>query len=309
MVQLNRKRVILAKIESVYGTDPVPTGAANAILVSNPNITPLSADLVNRNLIRTYLGASDQLLAGQHVELDFEVEMQGSGTAGTAPAYGPLLRACGLSETITASTKVEYSPVSAAFESATIYYNIDGVLHKVSGCRGTVDLDMTAKAIPVFKFKMVGLYTAPTDTALPVPTYTGFKTPLVVNNVNTSGFAFFSYSGVMESLAISLNNTVAHRTLVGSDYVQISDRQSSGTVVFEAPAIGTLDVFESAIGTTLGALNLLHGTASGLKVQITSSTVDISQPVYKETDGVNMISCPFNLLPSAGNDEFKITVL
>ena len=38
-----RQTVILAKIETVSGTDAVPTGAANALLISNMNITPLEA--------------------------------------------------------------------------------------------------------------------------------------------------------------------------------------------------------------------------------------------------------------------------
>ena len=94
MPLLTRKRLIVAKIESTYGTDPTPTGA-NAILVRNLEITPLEAETVNRDLVRPYLGASDQLLAQTRVSMTFEVEMAGSGTAGTAPAYGPLLKACG----------------------------------------------------------------------------------------------------------------------------------------------------------------------------------------------------------------------
>ena len=46
----------------------------------------------------------------QRVEVTFEVEMAGSGTAGTAPAFGPLLKACGNSETIVTDTSVTYAP-------------------------------------------------------------------------------------------------------------------------------------------------------------------------------------------------------
>ena len=64
--------------------------------------------------IRAYFGNSEQLPAGIHSELDFEVELAGSGAAGTAPAWGPLIRACGMSETITAATDVKYAPVEWA---------------------------------------------------------------------------------------------------------------------------------------------------------------------------------------------------
>lgn len=103
MSLLNRKRTLLAKIESSYGIDPTPTGAANAILIKNLTLTPQETTLVSRDLIRPYLGNSPQLPAAIYAKLAFEVEVAGSGTAATATAYGPLLRACGFSETITAA--------------------------------------------------------------------------------------------------------------------------------------------------------------------------------------------------------------
>ena len=113
MPLLSRKRLILAKIEATYGTDPTPTGA-EAILVRNLEITPLEAETVSRELIRPYLGASDQLLAQTRVGINFEVELAGSGTAGTAPAYSALMKSCGLSETVVATTSVTYAPISAS---------------------------------------------------------------------------------------------------------------------------------------------------------------------------------------------------
>jgi hypothetical protein len=83
MALLTRKRLILAKIESTYGTDSTP-GGTEAILVRNLEITPLQADVVTRDLIRPYLGNFEQILANQRVEITFEVELAGSGAAGTA---------------------------------------------------------------------------------------------------------------------------------------------------------------------------------------------------------------------------------
>jgi hypothetical protein len=310
MPQLTRKRVVLAKIETTYGTDPTPTGGSNAIQVSNLNVTPIAANMVGRDIIRSFLGESDQLVADRHVEIDFEVEMQGSGALGTAPAYGPLLRACGMSETITASTKVEYLPISSAFESVTMYMNVDGVNHKITGARGTVDLDITAKQIPKFKFKFVGIYNAVTDTSLPSGTYTAFKTPLVANNTNTTGFSFLGVTSlVLESLMLSVNNTVNFRALIGNEYAQMVDRRSSGEAKFEATSIATLDVFANALGNSTGVLSITHGTANGYKVKLDCPAIDLGNPAYEDSDGVNMIKVPFYVLPSSGNDEFKITII
>ncbi len=38
MPRYTRKTAILAKIETTYGTDAAPTGAANALLISNQSV-------------------------------------------------------------------------------------------------------------------------------------------------------------------------------------------------------------------------------------------------------------------------------
>ena len=309
MTLLSRKRTILAKTESTYGVDATPTGAANAILVRNLNITPLNAELVSRDLVRPYLGASEQLIASSYVTVDFEVEMAGAGAAGTVPAYGPLLLACGMAATTSAGVSVTYSPVSSAFGSATIYYNVDGVLHKVTGARGNVELNVEVGAIPVFRFTFTGVYNAPTDTAAPAVTYTAFQTPLAANSDNTSAFSLFSYSGALQSLNVNLNNAVTYRTLIGAEDVLMTDRQVSGTAVFEAPTVAQKDYWSLALGSTLGALDITHGTAAGNKVQISSSRAKINNPTYQDANGIHMLQTPFNLVPSTtGNDEISIIV-
>ena len=309
MPLLTRKKTILAKIETTYGTDPTPTGTANAILVRNLNVTPQATQMVGRDLIRPYLGNFEQLQASTHVELDFEVEVAGSGAAGTVPGYGCLLRACGMSETVTASTKVDYKPVSSAFESVTIYFNVDGVLHKITGARGTVELSISVAQIPVYKFRFVGLYNAPTDTAAPAVTYTGFQTPLVANNTNTTPFSFFGVSPVLKELSFQLGNQVDFRTMIGSNYVQLTDRKVAGQLTFEANTIATKDWFSTALSNSLGALSITHGTAAGNKVVLTSSTVDLLNPSYVDDGGVQMIQCGYVLTPTtAGNDEFMLTI-
>ena len=309
MPLLSRKRTILAKTEVTYGTDPTPTGVANAILVRNLNITPLNAELVSRDLVRPYLGASEQLLASSYVTVDFEVEMAGSGTAGTAPAYGPLLLACGMASTVSAAVSVTYAPVSASFGSATIYYNVDGVLHKVTGARGNVEMNIEVGQIPVFKFTFTGLYNAPTDAALPTVTYTAFQTPQAANSDNTSAFSLYSYSGALQSVNVNLNNAITYRTLIGAEDVLMTDRQVSGTAVFEAPTIAQKDYWSLALGSTLGTLDITHGTTVGNKVQISSTRAKITNPTYQDQNGIHMLQAPFNLVPStAGNDEISIVV-
>jgi len=303
---LSRKRLILAKTESPYGTDSSPAGT-DAILVRDLSITPLQSDVVDRELIRPYLGASEQLLANTRVEVTFQVELAGSGAAGTAPAYGRVIQACGFSQAIDAGVSATYSPVSDTFSSVTIFYNIDGVLHKVTGCRGTFTLNAAVGEIPTIDFTMTGIYNAPTDTAAPSVTYSNQATPLVFKNGNTTGFELLSFAGCLQSVELDMGNEVIYRELVGcSKEVLITNRAVSGTVTIEAPTIAQKDYFTAALGDVLGNLTFQHGQAAGNIVTVTSTTVDIGDVSYEDQDGIHMLSVPVTAVPgSAGNDEIE----
>jgi len=308
MPLLTRKRLILLESEGTYGTDPTPTGA-DAVLVRDLNIVPLQSDVVSRDLVRPYLGASEQLLANTRVECTFSVELAGSGTAGTAPRYGKALLACGLSETVVAATSVTYAPVSASFGSCTIYYNIDGVLHKVTGARGTFTINGAVGEIPTIDFTFTGIYNTPTDTALPSVTYGDQATPVVFKNGNTTGFELLSYAGCLQSVSFDVGNSLVYRELVGcTKEVLLTDRASTGTVVLEAVTMATKNYFTAALSDgTLGNLLFQHGQTAGNIVDFASTRVDIGDVSYSDQDGIHMLNIPYTCVPStAGNDEFSL---
>lgn len=312
MPQLTRKRVILSKIETAYGTDPVPTGAANAIQVKSINVTPMETNLVSRDLIRQYMGNSESLAGSVYGKLEIEVELAGSGTAGTAPGYGGLLRACGMSETTSAGVSVTYAPVSGGFESVTNYFNQDGVLHKMTGSRGSWSLAFSAQGIPTLKFAFQGLYSPVTDT--PAPTgvvYSAFALPLVVNNVNTTGLSLQGFAGlVMSDLSIDIANAVTFRSLVGgSEQVMITDRKPAGSITFEATTVAAKDWWTAARNAATGPLSVTHGSVAGNKVKVDAPKAQITQPNYSDKDGIAMIQASLVLVPNAGNDELTLTFL
>jgi len=309
MALLTRKRLILAKIESSYGTDSTPAGT-EAILVRNLEITPLQADVVTRDLIRPYLGNFEQILANQRVEITFDVELAGSGAAGTAPSWGPVMKSCAMSETISAGTSVTYAPVSSSFSSCSIYFNNDGVRHKITGCRGSFSISGEVGQIPVISFTMMGIYNAPDDSALPTPTYSNQATPVIFKQGNTTGFQVFSYSGCLQSFSMDLANEMVYRELVGcTKEVLITNRAPNGTVVIEAPTITAKDFFTIANGTSTGNLTFQHGQTAGNIVTFSSPQTDIGSPTYSDQDGIQMLNLPYVATPTtAGNDELSLAL-
>lgn len=308
MALLARKKILLAKVESTYGTDPTPTGAANAIQTSDLSITPLDGPVVSRNLDRASLGNDLQIQVGTFVTLSFNVEIAASGTSDTPPAWGPLLEACGFAETITASTSVDYDPVSTSLDSMTLYFHHDGQLHTILGARGTVALNLNPGSIPQFAFTFTGLYAAPSSTADPTPDFSAFQTPLPVNNTNMGTFTLHGSSVTMVECSLDMANEVVYRNVVGNESVELIDRAPSGNIVFEAPTIATKNWFETARLSTTGALSIIQGSGSGNIVWITAPNVQIVSPSYGESDGISTITASLSLVPgSSGNDEIKIT--
>jgi hypothetical protein len=309
MPLLSRRQLLLAELEVTYGTDPTPTAGSNAILVRNIEVTPLEAETVSRELIRPYLGQSEQLLAQTRVLINFEVELAGSGTAGTAPAYGPLLRACSFTETVSAGVSVTYEPNSdASPQSVTIYFNNDGVLHKATGCRGTFSLNCAVGEIPTIAFEFTGIYNTPTDVALGSPTYANQADPVVFKQGNTTGFQVFSYAGCLQSFSLELANEIVYRELVGcTKEVLITNRAPAGEVMIEAVPVGTHNFFTDATGNSTGNLTFQHGQTAGNIVTFTAGQIDLGNPSYSDEDGIQMLTLPYIATPTdSGNDELEL---
>lgn len=308
MPKLHRKRSILAKAESSYGSDPTPTGSANYVQVIDLNIEPIVSDEVSRDLIRPYMGNYEVIPANTRVNVTFDVEMSGSGSAGTAPKYGAILKACALSETISGGNTVTYAPVTTPSDSVTLFVNYDGVRHKVTGARGTFSMSCEVNQIPRISFSLTGIFNAPTDTALPTVTVSNQASPLIFKNGSTSSFAIFGFAAALQSWSLDFNNEVIYRELVGgTKEVLITDRRPAGTVVVEAVALSAHNFFTDYTGTSTGTNTWLHGTTAGNKVTVSCPQTDLGQPTYEESDGVTMLSLPFYATPTASaNNEFSL---
>jgi len=315
-----RNTIILAKIESTYGTDPTPTEATNAMLISDVSITPLASQNVDRNLVRPYMGGSEQLIGPVSVEIAFSVELAGAGAAGTAAPYGPLLRACGFAETLTASVRAEYNLVTPVADSVTIYGFWDGAKHVVKGCRGSVAIDLTSGSRPLLRFKFTGLDGGITATSPSALTLSAFKTPLVVSEPNTGdvtlGCTYTAATPTLtggtgypsQGLSLDLGNSVQYVPLLGGEAVEVTDRSVSGSFVLDLTAANEATFMTNVKANTLQAVGLMHGTVAGNKVLIFMPAVQLTNPQKVNVNGKLMIGFDLRVLPSAGNDELKIVV-
>lgn len=311
-----RKTAILLKLEATYGVDPLPTGAANALLVSNLSVNPLNAQNVDRDLVREYLGSSEQLVGTAYVEMGFDLELQGSGALGVAPAWGPALRACGFAETVAADAYVEYTPATDDLESATIYWYDDGVLHKGIGGRGSFEIAAGVGERPVLKFRFILLDGGIAEAANPSTTLTAWKQPKVINEANTGDLTFGGTyaagaitggtSWPSRGLSLNVSNSVNFTPLLGGETVDLSQREITGSMQLDLTAAQEVAFMADVKANTLDTLSLLHGVTDGYKVLLFAPSFQMINPSKQEINGKRLIGYDIRCVPVAGNDELRI---
>jgi len=300
-----RRQILMVKRESSYGVSPTAAGA-DAILVLNPQLTPLDGDILEREIIDPSFGrVRSRIIAMRKMSIQFDVEAAGSGSAGTAPKCDPLLTSCGFASTTVNSTSVTYAPISTTPDSCEVFHNWDGNKHQALGSRGTFDLAFEAGQIPRFSFNMQGIYQAPTDVALPTPTYNNQTAPVAFDSTNTATVTVAGLSACVSAFAVSVNNTVEFFDHAGcTKQVRITDRMVEGSITIERPdALSTKDFYALAIAGTTGGISFTHGTVAGNRLAVSIPTVNWGPPQVADIRGIAGLEIPFVALHTAGSSD------
>jgi hypothetical protein len=303
-----KKLVVLAMVQTALGVEATPTPAANSILVRATMPQIINAEFVERHNIQGYKGNFGSLAVGVHRAMEMEVELAGSGAAGTAPKWAPLLLACGFSETLLATTSATYAPVSSGEPVLTMLGYLDGLLFKMTDCKGTVSFEFNSKNIPVMKFKFMGVYSTPTDTAFPTGmVYSGFVQPLTVGKANTPTFTWAGYAAVVQNLGFDVANSLVWRDLINFTGANSADRKPTGSLTMELPSVAALNLGEiTRLGTT-GALALVHGVTAGNIIQVDMPKTQLTAaPTITNDNEIAMVGLQYSIQPSTGNDELVI---
>lgn len=310
-----RRKAVLVKLETTYGTDATPTAAADGVLCKTVSPTdPLKQQTKDRELIRPFFGQFQSLTGGDFAEITIEMEAAGFGTAGPAAptaGYDALMQICGQSRTVTTGTSVVYAPASTSLPSATVYYYAEGAIHKLTGCRGNMELSLDVNAIPYFKFTLWGQYQPVVDGALVTPTLTAYQVPLLANSDNTPAISIQGYSAQVQSLSFKLNNQLEMRELIGgSRQVLIVDRKPDGHVVMELPLVAAKNYWTNIAAGTLGAFSFTHGTTAGNKVGLSSAAgLQLLNAKLSENQNIVHLEADLRFVPSAaGGDEYALTI-
>lgn len=303
---LRKRQIILAKVESAYGSDPTPVENTNAILAEIASIK-IGGRTIERNNVQTYFGQNAPVNVGESLELEFITELKGSGVVATAPEIGVLFRGCNFTETITPATSVVYDPNSnsSTAESLTFYFYIDGIRFKLLGARGSFSVDLKAGEYGKITWKFSGLYAIPTDTAIVTGTYNSTVPPRFLS----AAFALHSYAAVFEALSIDIGNEIVKRVSSNAatgvlEYL-IMSRNVTGKLDPEAVLVATKDWYTIWGASTRSTLTTAVGATAGNICTITGPKVALSGLDLADRSGILTHDMALVFSPNTGNDEIK----
>ena len=299
---------IAAEIESVEGVAETLL-AADAFLAfpsgePDPKIEPYE-----RNPFRETLSPLASVMGKRSSKLPFMAELAGSGTAGTAPAWGKLMKGCGFGETIVALTSVTYLPASAAIPSLTLAAYMDGVIHKIWGARGTLKLNLEVGKPGLLHFDFQGADFSHADGAMLVgASYSAVVPPPFLGATFTVDGADF----LVEKVEFDLANVLALRTAPGpsSGHVSclITGRKPKVTLDPEMVLASTKDIWTMWRNGSQVALAAVLGSTPGNIVTLGCPKFQIQDVKFGNRSGIRTNNLTGLMALNAGDDEFSIAL-
>lgn len=278
----------MVKVETTYGVDilPIDTDAINCFDIE---YEALSQEITRKNIVLGFDPVAS-IFIGEGQKLSFSVELAGSGTAGTAPQIGKLFRACNFNQTISAGVSVTYTPHSSSSlqESVTLYYYVDGLMHKMTGCRGSFSLvDAKVNQPAILKFEFTGLYGGvPAAGSVSTWPYNTYVPPLF----KSAQFTLDSYAAIVNSVSIDFKNEIAKRTSINASNGIlewfIKSRAITAKIDPEMVVPTTKDFWGMWLSAAPFNFSVRFGSTAGNICTINANYTQLETPKYGERESM-----------------------
>lgn len=307
---LSNRAVVAAKAETTEGTAISLAGADANFQVMEPRFEA-DIPMFKREILDGSLSPFKMIAGTRLAKLSFKVENKGSGTAGTAPAIGKLLKACGFGETVVASTSVTYAPIStlASIDSLSMALYKDGLRKAIRGARGNVKYSAKNGEPGMFEFEFIGVYDAVTDVAMLTPS--GVETTVPVPLLSAL-FSVASFSAFVSQISFDMANTIEPRPDINKaeGYISalLTKREPKGSFDPEDELVATHDFYGRWLAGTTGALTWKHPGSAGNICTFTVPVCQYTKIAENDRNGIATLGTDFLMARSAstGNDEVSI---
>lgn len=302
MALFKRRRILATKAETSPGTI-ISVDATNATCPVYDVIVQQAAEMAERPMGGTF-GRHPSIPTNRVGRATWKSHLYANATQPAGITYW--LQACGLGYTGGAHVATHLTPdaVGTTTKSLTIASYQDGRLKRLHGCMGTARINMPASNLAECDWDFQGIWNAPTDATLLVPTFVTAAPLRVISATLTLG----SYADfVVANVGLDIGNTVYLREDVsaaeGISMAIITDRLVKITIDPEAALVATKDAFGEWLAGTEADLSVELSNADGDTCLIEVSDVQIINPQEADRNNLEIDS----LECQANTDDLTIT--
>jgi len=308
MPMLRRKSQVAAKLESVEGTAETIAGA-DVFKAFGPDWTP-NIDPHKRNPVKANMSKEPSVMGKRSATMSFMTELVGSA-AGSAIHFAPALKACGVAETLVASTSATYKPASASVPSATLALFRDGGRKLLWGARGNFKLAGVVGAPAQFNFDMTAADFSVIDTALLTTGVNLNDTlPPVFQNATVSidGFGL-----TIQRFELNAGNVVGLRKSAAASSGHLSafkkDREPTITITVENELVGTEDFLGNWRAGALMAFSAAFGSVAGNTMAVTAPALQYQSVKPTDLEGIDGLDITALCCGVSGDDEWQFQIV
>lgn len=307
-----RRFALAAAVETTYGTDEVPTFAANAIRLVEPPTASMDSLAPNTREGWSTGGLGELAMAtpsGLLHSIEASAVLQGGGsayaTADDVP-IDPILVGAGFASTVDttpSSETVTYDFNDSADDGVSIYTEVDGKKFATVGAVAeSFTFGASAGEFVIAPFTFRGIHSAITEQELEAATYPTGLPPVF----KASSFTIGAFTPVIRSFEVDLGLTIAIRgdgnaTNAHAGY-RIIRRQPRVRVVLEVDTLTNYNPWDDKNQSTQRAITFDIGD-----VQYNKFSIDIADArvmdVSPQDDGLSLVEVEYGVFtPSTGNE-------
>jgi len=274
--------------------------------------TTPQVEVLNDTTMVPRAGLSKPSAGALYSQMNFAMNVAGSGTAGTAPSNSTLLIACGFDQTLNAGTSAVYDcELSKNILSVTavdIDKFIGNVLkHSCDNARGNMSLNLVAGELLKANFEFQGSYVAP-SAASSAADFATTARPVVCKGLTmTVG----GQTMIVAEATINLNNKVLSpfKDAAGTNGIQnpIITSQLPTLSVKMVEDIATLNQWTQMTSETKTAFAAALGSTAGNILNITGDWYPLGFPQESDEGEITYVTQEFQMSNIAADTQLTLT--
>lgn len=313
---LTRRRILGVKVETTPGTAVSLSADDAALIVYDAEMQP-TAEFQERQ--GPGFSPIPGVVGARGGTCTFKTDLYGSGVAATVPLWASrLLPACGFRLVEPSGLSPYFTPDSRPPEASgsgthTVTLGLwqDGVYKRLAGCQGTFKITCPAGQLAQVEWTFTGVWVAPSDAALPAPTYPSVSPLRFASAALALGGS--AWSPRVSELGLDVGMEVKLREdaneASGYCFATIVNRRIVGSLDPESTLVAENDPHADWLASTEQTLEFTLGSAAGNRIVIAAPCLQWTNVQGADRDGIRTDALEFQLNRNAdaGDDELTLT--